>query len=295
MKTEKHKSVIEITTIVGCKVSCIYCPQKKFITAYRKRSDILKFDFENYQYLLSKIPDDVDIYFCGFSEPFLHPECAKMISYTHQKGHKVSIDTTLVGMTLDDVKILKDIPLDFLAIHLPSNNGYENIPVNDNYLELLHTVTNKGLNYAELYLHFYGESLHEKIHLKNTRRLPLYTRGGSILVETLGNPPRQKGKIGCRRNLRYNILLPNGDVVLCSTDWELKHILGNLNSMAYNSLYTNVNFRNIVDGLNDDSADILCRSCELHTFDKDLYTKFANSKSRIIRKLREKYIIYVKS
>jgi len=278
--------VMEITTVVGCKVSCAYCPQKKFVTAYKNRSDIFRFDLNNFKKLLAKIPAEVDIFFCGMSEPFLNPECAKMIAFAHQEGHKISIDTTLVGMTPADVKQIKEIPLQFLAIHLPSDEGYENINVDDNYLELLNRITQGGLNYAKLYLHYYGETLHKKIKLKNAIRIPLYSRGGTIKIEDLALPKRAKGKIGCRRNLRYNILLPNGDVLLCSTDWTMKHILGNLNESNYNSLFSSNVFQNIVEGLKDEKIDILCRFCESHMYDEDVYAKVMNLGSRIKRKLR---------
>jgi hypothetical protein len=209
-----------------------------------------------------------------------------MISFAHQKGHKISIDTTLVGMTLADVQQIKKIPLQFLAIHLPSEEGYENIKVDDNYLEMLGLITKGGLNYAQLYMHYYGETLHKKIKLENARRIPLYSRGGTIKIENLQFPQRAKGKIGCRRNLRYNILLPNGDVILCSTDWEMKHILGNLHKSDYHSLFTSKPFLNIQEGLKNEKIDILCRFCESHMYDEDIYAKFMNLGSRIKRKLR---------
>jgi len=278
--------VMEITTIVGCKVSCVYCPQKKFVAAYKNRSDIFKFELHDFKEILAKIPTEVDIFFCGMSEPFLNPACPSMIAYAHQKGHKISIDTTLVGMTISDLKQIKGIPLQFLAIHLPSAEGYENINVDANYLELLNTITSGGLDYAKLYLHYYGETLHPDIKLNNVKRIPLYSRGGSIKVENLTLPTRAKGKIGCRRNLRYNILLPNGDVLLCSTDWEMKHIIGNLMESGYDSLFSSKEFQNVVAGLSDEKIDILCRFCESHMYDADAHAKLMNLGSRIRRTLR---------
>jgi len=278
---------MEITTVIGCKVSCDYCPQKKFVAAYKKRSDIFRFALDDFKKLLAKIPADVEIFFCGMSEPFLNPECAEMIAYTHRKGHKISIDTTLVGMTPKDVERLKEIPLQFLAIHLPSDQGYENIIVDQQYFKLLNSVTGGGLDYAKLYLHYYGESLHKDIKLDKAVKIPLYSRGGSIKISDLQLPQRAKGKIGCRRNLRYNILLPNGDVILCSTDWEMKHILGNLHETDYEQLFTGDSFMNILAGLKNEKNDILCRFCESHMYDKNLYARLMNLGSRIKKRLRK--------
>ena len=89
--------VLEITTTVGCRVACSYCPQKEFVSAYKKRSDIYRFDLDSFKSVLDKVPKEVDIYFCGMSEPFLNPQCAEMVRLAWHKGHRVAIDTSLVG------------------------------------------------------------------------------------------------------------------------------------------------------------------------------------------------------
>jgi len=56
--------------------------------------------------------------------------------------------------------------------------------------------------------------------------------------------------------------LPNGDVVLCCMDWNLKHILGNLLKTNYRSLFKSKEFKNILKELKENSSNILCRTCE---------------------------------
>jgi len=76
---------------------------------------------------------------------------------------------------------------------------------------------------------------------------------------------RKHGKVRCITSmgncLNNNVLLPNGDVVLCCMDYGLKHILGNLILSDYPSLFTGEEFYKLQRGLNDDSLDILCRYC----------------------------------
>ncbi len=126
MKRDVEKNnILEITTVVGCKVSCSYCPQIKFLQKYTKLSDVNILTLQNFKTLLKTVPADVDISFCGMSEPFLNQECPEMILFAHQKGHRVSVDTTLVGTNLSELKKLEKVPLSFLAIHLPSNRDEE--------------------------------------------------------------------------------------------------------------------------------------------------------------------------
>jgi radical SAM protein with 4Fe4S-binding SPASM domain len=62
--------------------------------------------------------------------------------------------------------------------------------------------------------------------------------------------------------IKINVLLPNGDVQLCCMDYGLEHKIGNLLTMSYNDLFTSDEYRRIESGLEDDSIDILCRTCK---------------------------------
>jgi sulfatase maturation enzyme AslB (radical SAM superfamily) len=278
--------VLEITTVIGCRVACCYCPQEKFVKAYKKRSDIYRFDIGGFKAVLKNVPEDVDIYFCGMSEPFLNPQCAEMISFAWQKGHRIAVDTCLVGMTEADLKLLKDVPLLFLALHLPSKKREEMIEVDDGYLALLNSILDGALSYKELHLHYYGDELNEKIEIDNALQIPLFSRGGTIQVGGSALPKRARGEIGCIREHKYNVLLPNGDVLLCSTDWEMKHVIGNLYETDYQSLFKSKTFLEVVAGMNDEDFDILCRYCESHVYNKNIKAKILNFSPKIQRKLK---------
>ncbi len=68
--------------------------------------------------------------------------------------------------------------------------------------------------------------------------------------------------------MRWNVLLPNGDVVLCSQDYSLRYVLGNLLEQNYHSLFTGEEFVRIIQGKNDDNANSLCRQCEKFAYDQ---------------------------
>lgn len=115
--------------------------------------------------------------------------------------------------------------------------------------------------------------------------MPLFTRGGTVEVESISLPEKFRGKIGCYRNIRCNVLLPSGDVLLCSTDWEMKHVLGNLYVVDYKDLFKGNEFKCVDAGMNDEDADVLCRYCESHTYDVNLISKVKNIKQRMKIKL----------
>lgn len=78
------------------------------------------------------------------------------------------------------------------------------------------------------------------------------------------------GKINCfscsslvhHKMLNRNVLLPNGDVALCCMDYSLRHIFGNLLVSDYQDLFRSIEYHKLQKGLDDDSANIICRHCE---------------------------------
>jgi radical SAM protein with 4Fe4S-binding SPASM domain len=71
---------------------------------------------------------------------------------------------------------------------------------------------------------------------------------------------RASGKLQCDR-IYQNVLLPNGDVVLCCMDWSAEHVLGNLKRDRFEDLYRSETFRRVMRGLKDPDIDLLCRTC----------------------------------
>jgi MoaA/NifB/PqqE/SkfB family radical SAM enzyme len=153
-------TVMEVTTKIGCRIRCKYCPQNTFIRKYREKSNIYAMTFDMYKTCIDKIPAEVDIVFAGMSEPFLNSEATRMILYAHERGHKVCVNTTLVGMQIADFELFKNVPFKYFCIHLPSAGGNENIEINDNYLELLDKITKSEI---KVLCHSHGGAVNPKV------------------------------------------------------------------------------------------------------------------------------------
>jgi adenine C2-methylase RlmN of 23S rRNA A2503 and tRNA A37 len=102
---ESDMPKLEITTKIGCRVDCNYCPQQRLIGSYRKRSDIFNMSVDSFKKCLDTVPPEVNIHFSGMCEPWLNPECTHMLLHANERGHKIKASTTLVGMNIEDVEL----------------------------------------------------------------------------------------------------------------------------------------------------------------------------------------------
>jgi hypothetical protein len=83
-----------------------------------------------------------------------------MVLHSHEAGHRISVFTTLVGMTPADVQKFIDLSFDTFVVHLPSSEGYEKIIVDDHYLEVLSSLSEGGVVTQWLCL---GETVHPSL------------------------------------------------------------------------------------------------------------------------------------
>lgn len=252
---------MEITTRIGCKNRCSYCPQHILVKTYSKTSNDSIMTFDMFKRCINKIPLKVDIHFTGMCEPWLNEHCTKMLLYAHAKGHKISVSTTLVGMELSDVDLMAPISFKDFAVHLPSHEGYEIINIDENYLQLLKKILKSKIGIG---LHIHGKAVHPALTSLSTmiKQQTLSSRGGNAEIPNRVPMSRRRGVLVCNR-LHNNVLLPNGNVVLCCMDYGMRHILGNLISTDYDSLFFQKEFMKVRRGLKDESLDILCRYCDI--------------------------------
>src|SRR5688572_6576247 len=93
----RYYPFIYVPTIVGCRISCTYCPQSAFTKAYAKlQARRRKMSFSDLVDYLRTVPPAIGIHFGGFSEAWLNPECTQMLLYAHSRGHRITVHTTLV-------------------------------------------------------------------------------------------------------------------------------------------------------------------------------------------------------
>ena len=269
-------STLEVSTNIACKVQCDFCPHEMIIEEYsnRTKSDDISYgqpaqmSFNVFKQCIDKLPKKIDIGFSGYSEPFLNPDCSKMIIYAHETGHPVSVNTTLVGMKLDDVDKIKHIPFSIFHIHLPDEPMFAKIAVNENYLEILKKIMNS--NVSNVTAMSMGQ-VHPKIKkILKTDVFPsrMISRSGNVKKVEV-EVERKLGPLTCGRatGMEYedkidaNVLLPNGDVAICCHDYGLQNVLGNLIELDYNGLFETDSYKEIREKMKSNDSDIICRLC----------------------------------
>ena len=284
MKSDYYKPALEITTVIGCKNNCSYCPQKMLIEAYAKLyKNELVLSLDNFKKILNKLPKNTRIDFSGFAEPFLNKECIDMIYYACEKNFDVTLYTILVGVI--DVFSIFPLTLKAFAIHLPDNENKTNIEIDQGYLNNLSLVC----QHSNAKFYYYG-SIHEKVkevldkHKIKANNSRLFSRAGNI--KAYFHPIEKKNYFcSCSKNLNHNVLLLNGDVYLCASDFGLKHELGNLLQQDYNQIFKGSEFENILNNFKKSSQTTLCYNCEasLERYSKQHF-KFIISKIREVLK-----------
>lgn len=262
-------NVLEVSTRIGCKVNCIYCPQKIVVDRYLETSSkpTINMSTATFMDCLRTVPKEVDITFSGFSEPFLNPDATEMILYSHDRGHRLRVYTTLVGLDLGLYEKIRSISFEEFAIHLPDMERTSNIPITNDYLDLLETIASDppiGIRFCIL-----GRSLDPRIDRILSDKgfcvvlIQITDRGGNLTVDDLvvTKPHLRKGRTACTRRLRCNMLLPDGRVYSCSNDFGLKYEYGNLKENDYRALFTSPNFRMIERSHSDPNIESNCRHC----------------------------------
>ena len=237
--------ILEITSKIGCKNMCSYCPQDKLVKAYKDPKK--QMNFLEFQTMMKNVPKDVRISFAGFSELFLNPESSLMMKYCIQKRYYTALYTTLTGFTDNDVKVLKGLTFDSVVFH-----EYDGFGFNREEFEIKKTKFKKNIHAKDNF----GTAIVSQPE-KSIKGTDLWSRGGNLfdIDETL-NP------IVCSAGpeaFDHNIALPNGDVVLCCMDYGLKHIIGNL----FETHYDNLDRKSIETLANQRKSDLLCRKCEI--------------------------------
>jgi len=234
---------LEITTIVGCKNMCDYCPQDKLLAAYNGNRRMSFLDFKR---LLNNVPKNVRIDFTGFSEAFLNNEASLMMRYSIKAGYYVVLYTTLVGFTSNDADILSDVNFYEVVFHMFNSKNF-NLEKFQKQKDIFECHVQKHSRMAVI------DSPHESAQT-NSRK---WSRAGN-----LWDVPDAEGKFRCAfadKLFDHNVVLPNGDVYLCCQDYSLKHKIGNLFETNFNDL----DRQKIIDLSNIDKSDIICRKCEL--------------------------------
>jgi len=258
--------VLEVTTVTGCKVGCLYCPQHKFAKAHSQASRRVRLDLDVFRKCLSTVPNDVDISFAGYAEPWLNSECTDMVEHASERGHGLRIFSTLVGMSVGDMSRLAKLDVKLFVVHLFDSGQFMRTRyVDDEYLYKLTFLVQ--LKIPKIRFLLFGE-LHPEIKrivppeaIVTSR--PLISRASNVDPNVVHQPSTVSGALRCVESREYrNVLLPNGDVTLCCMDYERRHVIGNLLCSTYDELHNGEEFQNILRMMNGANGFLICRHCE---------------------------------
>jgi Iron-sulfur cluster-binding domain len=245
---------LEITTMVGCPMKCTFCPQDQLRAQYGKDPDKYM-SLDNFKLILSKIPTYVRIDFSGMAEPWTNEACTDMLQHALGRGHHVAIYTTLYGVSAAEAQRIFDLVLkhkdqvETVCLHLPDDNGnMRGWRYSLQYELALRTM----MQLADTVLDFRAMTMDRSGAVHKRLRMTATTldgwvgmsRAGALDMKAIGEQPIEatpshETLVSCSYTPFYdqNVVLPNGDVVLCCMDYEMKHVIGNLITGDYWSLF----------------------------------------------------------
>jgi hypothetical protein len=248
---------MEFTTSIdtqnGCVVDCVFCPQRTLQKSYKGERFMT---LENFKKAVDKLPQEVRVTFAGFTEPWLNKNCTDMVLYAYEKGHPISIFTTGIGMSIEDIERIKHIPFagnpnGCFTLHLPDQERKAKHPITKRYIEVIEhfgKIQNQIHNFTTMCM----GNVHEDVrHVFSSAPVyDMWSRAGNLVGEMIMKPELLERKAewkianhgdkpmtcGCLEKMYHNVMLPNGDVSLCCMDYGLKHILGNLYEQSYEDI-----------------------------------------------------------
>lgn len=285
---------IEVTTYIGCPLACLYCPQDLLAKKYKGEGYTGKKEMPlgSFKAMLYKIPKVVQIIFSGYVEPWTNQYCTDMVLHTLDKGYKISIFTTLQGLSVEDAtKVLnelrkRDDQLNILCVHLPDKDmfmrGWKDTPEYWKVLDLFLAffVEKGGLSsrFKAMTMDKNGEPHPEvvKRYGINLAGFSAWDRAASLdteknKVDESVMKPTVKNTFanGCAATpstyYNHQVLLPNGDIQICCMDYGLKNKLGNLEELAkWEDVFSTPEYK-IVDELSkraEFTEELICKSCD---------------------------------
>ena len=264
---------------------CTFCPQDKLKEAYGKSEKYMSLD--SFKKILSTVPPHVRIDFSGMAEPFANPETIDMIEHAFERGFLVVVYSTLYGLTDIDrlIKLIETYRNKFqvFGLHLPDDNGnmrgWKN---SETYISVLQKLIDAAINKKTVPLNVMTMDMSGKVHRDLSIPNLNYnffglTRAGNldesnVAGQTIIQTPQHHRPISCKSTPFYdhNVVLPNGDVVLCCMDYGKKHTLGNLLKSSYYELFVSSEKQKIyaLNSLPIFSDEVLCKSCSsVKTYD----------------------------
>jgi hypothetical protein len=275
-----QRPTMEITTMIGCSLMCNFCPQDNLREMYG--NDVKYMTLDTFKTALSKVPKNTRIDFSGMAEAWINPAATDMLEHTLISGHNVAIYTTFYNWTIETAERVVQLlyryraQIEVLSVHFPDEYGnMKGWKYSTEWEAVFHMVT-AAVQDANIKLEAMTMSDHGKVH-KDLQHLGIqlynwfgHDRAGSLNKEQVKEQPvhfvtKHERPVSCSKTVNYDqhVLLPNGDVVLCCMDYDLKHVIGNLVKNSYEDLFTGEPMVNLIreNQKNCYSSLSLCKSC----------------------------------
>ncbi len=258
---------LEVTTCLprgGCSVACKFCPADQASAEYDKRGTGPRLmSVETFAACLAKMPPNLEgVSFAGFSEPFLNNKTTEMAEHCHAVGARWETYTTCVGMSESDVDRLVAAKPHRIKIHLPDEEGYAKIRVDDAYVRVVLKLADAFpvlfMTMGTLPAVFrprFGEKLHPDF---------MHTRAGTVKALEARYLPRKRGPLRCRPgpDLDRPVLLPDGTLASCCYAFNMQHLFGNLLTQTWDEIRNGEGLASMRRAMASENDDCLCRTCE---------------------------------
>jgi organic radical activating enzyme len=274
-KNLQDNPTIEVTTMLGCRVNCKYCPQKVLLKRYYEtdKNRTSRMTLDDFKIFLNHTPDNCDLMFAGMVEPFLNPDCTEMLRLGCEAGRNVSLYTTLEGATTKDIDEILKLPLQFVELHVADECNYAHITVTEEYFHNVERLLNATKENGEPFVNDVGAQarplprIAEMCEGKYEVLISLQDRAGNLEGEELAGREHDlttERITCCFSGPKFNnhVVLPDGTLLLCNMDYGMKHVLGNLKEQTYEEIRKGDEIHSIFRGIEgDQNVDLLCRKC----------------------------------
>lgn len=258
---------LEISTAMGCRLNCDYCPQNLLLSRYfsenKKRTSYLT--MEGFKKALESVEEGGFISFCGMVEPFHNPECADMIVYAYEHGYRVYLFTTLMGMTLKDFETIKNVKFDFFELHIADEQERCHFTITEEYKILLKKMQETFDTYTYCCHGDVHHQIQDVIDSDKVAGLQLGDRAGNL---DIGRPKLvRKAPFICAHgfedslNVWIPVMLPDGTLVACCNDYGMRHQLGNLIESTWEEISAGEEYKSFRGSWDDNDVNSLCNSC----------------------------------
>ena len=252
---------LEITSTIGCTMMCSYCPQKLITSVSTKEQNQKKLVFDEFKDFVKNIPKDTQINWTGYTEPLLHDDFDKFVSYLNEKKFKQSISTTMHGRTKSQEFMSVYNNFEWVNFHLPDNKFLMKLKVTDDYLEKLkNAIICQTKNYKKnVTFQVIGENFETRVknllddlskkkiisskNIKITKTVN--SRSDSLDLDSINDFKLRTIKNNIKSNYYYcskkrlnqAVMLPDGSTNICCMDYSLQGIVGTLKSKKLNEIY----------------------------------------------------------